>query len=172
MICPFCSAENPPLTEKCECGYKFKEYIESENDSSSYNQSESKYHKSNSGDEYVEGVGAMLKNKNLLYISGALHLLQISAIIFLLYSIIEISSADKIKPNYAEAGHSHAYADSYHVHQYAESYHNHSTYSRSSHSHYEYAQNSHYHSRYAEDSEIEKLKRKVNSKADSYHLHY
>ncbi len=29
MICPYCSADNPPLTEKCECGYKFKGYIES-----------------------------------------------------------------------------------------------------------------------------------------------
>ena len=56
MICPFCSAENPPLTEKCECGYKFKGYIESENDNSSYNQSERKYPKGSPGDEYVEGV--------------------------------------------------------------------------------------------------------------------
>ena len=56
MICPFCSSENPPLTEKCECGYKFKGYIESENDNSSYNQSERKYPKGSPGDEYVEGV--------------------------------------------------------------------------------------------------------------------
>ena len=78
----------------------------------------------------------MLENKNLLYISGALHLLQISAIIFLLYSTIEISSADKIKPNYAEAGHSHNYAYTYHDHDYAYTYHNHN-YAESYHTHYE-----------------------------------
>ena len=26
MICPYCNADNPPLTEKCECGYKFVTY--------------------------------------------------------------------------------------------------------------------------------------------------